>query len=85
MVIFFWPVLENLMQIGFVSQAIPYVVIAMLITFKNLPVFAQLLLIALSLISAALTFVLSASTLASAAREMLGLKEGQIEDMARKR
>lgn len=82
---FFGSILASLVQTGLHPAALSQALLMMAVVAKNLPVAAQLLLIAVSLVLVALGFVLSTATLASAAREMLGLKEGQIEDLRRRR
>lgn len=83
--LFFGPVLAALIQTGINPEAMAQALVMMTIAAKNLPTWAQLVLIAASVALVALSFVLSTATLASAAREMLGLKEGQIPDLRRRR
>lgn len=83
--LFFGPVLAALFQTGLNAAAIGQALVMATITAKNLPLAAQLLLIVVTLALVALGFVLSTATLASAARAMLGLKDGQIEDLRRRR
>ncbi|MHA6718770.1 hypothetical protein ACX40Y_04890 [Sphingomonas sp. RS6] len=82
--LFFGPILALLLQTGINPDALAQALIMMTIAARNLPVAAQLVLIAGTLALVAISFVLSAATLASAARVMLGLTEGQIPDLRRR-
>jgi len=83
--LFFLPALLLLLQSGLNGAAITQTVLLIVVSAKNLPILAQLLLVTALLILMALSFVLTTATLASAARMMLGLKDGQIEDLRRRR
>ena len=82
--LFFLPALSLLMQSGLNAAAIAQTLLMIVIAAKNMPAVAQLVLIAALLILMALSFVLTTATLASAARMMLGLRDGQIEDLRRR-
>lgn len=82
--LFFLPALSLLVQSGFNAAALGQTLLMIVIAAKNLPAVAQLFLIAALLVLTALSFVLTTATLASAARMMLGLKDGQIEDLRRR-
>jgi hypothetical protein len=82
---FFAPVLGDLFATGLPAETLAQALVRVTLAGRALPVFAQLTLIVGSLVLMALGFVLSTATLASAARAMLGLKEGQIEDLRRAR
>lgn len=83
--LFFLPALLLLLQSGLNGAAITQTVLLIVVSAKNLPILAQLLLVTALLVLMALSFVLTTATLASAARMMLGLKDGQIEDLRRRR
>lgn len=83
--LFFLPILAALVQTGLNGQALAETLLMIVLAAKNLPAAAQLLLVSGMLALVALSFVLTTATLASAARTMLGLKEGQIEDLRRLR
>lgn len=83
--LFFLPTLALLAQSGLNGAAIVQTLLMLVIAAKNLPILAQLVLVAGLLVLMALSFVLNTATLASAARMMLGLKDGQIEDLRRQR
>ena len=83
--LFFLPALSLLLQSGLNGAALTQTVLMIVVAAKNLPVVAQLVLVAALLALMALSFVLTTATLASAARLMLGLKDGQIEDLRRRR
>lgn len=83
--LFFLPALSLLLQSGLNGAAVTQTLLMIVVAAKNLPVAAQLILVAASLALMALGFVLTTATLASAARMMLGLKDGQIEDLRRHR
>ncbi len=83
--LFFLPMLAALAQTGLNGQALAETLLMIVLAAKNLPAAAQLLLVSGMLALAALSFVLTTATLASAARTMLGLKDGQIEDLRRPR
>ncbi|WP_084583752.1 hypothetical protein [Sphingomonas azotifigens] len=82
---FFAPILADLSRTGLHGEALAQTLVMITIAGRSLPAIAQLALITGSVILAALGFVLTTATLASAARELLGLKEGQIEDLRRRR
>lgn len=82
---FFAPVLGDLFATGLRTGTLAQALVRVTLAGRALPVFGQLTLIVGSLVLMALGFVLSTATLASAARAMLGLKEGQIEDLRRAR
>jgi hypothetical protein len=82
---FFLPILATLVQAGVNAQAVMQTVLMLVIAAKNLPAAAQVLLVCGMLALVALGFVLMTATLASAARTMLGLQDGQIEDLQRAR
>lgn len=82
---FFAPVLGDLFATGLPAETVAQALVRVTLAGRALPVFGQLTLIVGSLVLMALGFVLSTATLASAARAMLGLKEGQIEDLRRAR
>lgn len=82
--LFFWPALSLLVQSGLNAAALSQTLLMIVIAAKNLPLLAQLALVAALLALMALSFVLTTATLASAARMMLGLKDGQIEDLRRR-
>lgn len=82
---FFAPVLGDLFANGLRAETLAQALVRVTLAGRALPVFAQFTLIVGSLVLMALGFVLSTATLASAARAMLGLKEGQIEDLRRVR
>lgn len=82
---FFAPVLGDLFATGLPAGTVAQALVRVTLAGRALPVFGQLTLIVGSLVLMALGFVLSTATLASAARAMLGLKEGQIEDLRRAR
>lgn len=82
---FFAPVLGDLFATGLRAETLAQALVRVTLAGRALPVFGQLTLIVGSLVLMALGFVLSTATLASAARAMLGLKEGQIEDLRRAR
>jgi len=84
MLIFFMPVVETVFQSDLTPQALIDAMMMFLVQAMNLPIGAQLIVIALVLILTALGFVLVTATLASAARELLGLKEGQLPDLSRR-
>lgn len=83
--LFFLPAVALLAQSGLNSTALAQTLLMLVIAAKNLPILSQLALVVGLLVLMALSFVLNAATLASAARMMLGLKEGQIEDLRRRR
>lgn len=83
--VFFLPVLTALGQAGINGPALLEALLMIAVAAKNLPPVSQLLLVSAMLALTALGFVLATATLASAARTMLGLKEGQIEDLRRRR
>lgn len=83
--LFFLPMLAALAQTGLNGQALAETLLMIVLAAKNLPAAAQLLLVSGMLALVALSFVLTTATLASAARTMLGLKDGQIEDLRRPR
>ncbi|WP_294334668.1 hypothetical protein [uncultured Sphingomonas sp.] len=83
--LFFLPTLALLAQSGLNGTAIVQTLLMLVIAAKNLPILAQLVLVVGLLVLMALSFVLNTATLASAARMMLGLKDGQIEDLRRQR
>ncbi len=82
--LFFWPALSLLVQSGLNAAALSQTLLMIVIAAKHLPLLAQLALVAALLALMALSFVLTTATLASAARMMLGLKDGQIEDLRRR-
>nr|WP_315384159.1 hypothetical protein [uncultured Sphingomonas sp.] len=82
---FFLPILGTLVQTGANPQAVMEMVLMLVLAAKNLPAAAQVLLVSGMLALVALGFVLMTATLASAARTMLGLQDGQIEDLRRSR
>ncbi|SFK22540.1 hypothetical protein SAMN03159338_3590 [Sphingomonas sp. NFR04] len=82
---FFLPILGTLVQTGANAQAVMEMVLMLVLAAKNLPAAAQVLLVSGMLALVALGFVLMTATLASAARTMLGLQDGQIEDLRRSR
>ncbi|WP_294257147.1 hypothetical protein [uncultured Sphingomonas sp.] len=83
--LFFLPILATLGQTGANVQALMETVLMIVLAAKNLPAASQLLLVSGMLALVALGFVLMTATLASAARTMLGLQDGQIEDLRRAR
>jgi len=83
--VFFLPLLATLAQIGVNGQAMVETLLMLVLAAKNLPAVSQLILVSGLLALMALSFVLATATLASAARTMLGLKDGQIEDLRRDR
>ncbi|WP_066726652.1 hypothetical protein [Sphingomonas pituitosa] len=83
--VFFAPVLATLVQTGINDRALIETLLMMAIAAKNLPAISQLMLVSAMLALMALGFVLATATLASAARTMLGLQDGQIEDLRRRR
>jgi hypothetical protein len=83
--VFFLPLLATLAQIGVNGQAMVETLLMLVLAAKNLPAVSQLILVSGLLALMALSFVLATATLASAARMMLGLKDGQIEDLRRNR
>lgn len=83
--LFFLPALSLLLQSGLNGAALTQTVLMIVVAAKNFPVVAQLVLVAALLALMVLSFVLTTATLASAARLMLGLKDGQIEDLRRRR
>lgn len=82
---FFLPILGTLVQTGANPQAVMETLLMLVLAAKNLPAAAQVLLVSGMLALVALSFVLMTATLASAARTMLGLQDGQIEDLRRSR
>ncbi|MET3713577.1 MFS family permease [Sphingomonas trueperi] len=82
--LFFLPILATLVQTGANAQALMETLLMIVLAAKNLPAASQVLLVSAMLVLAALSFVLMTATLASAARTMLGLQDGQIEDLRRK-
>lgn len=84
MLIFFLPVVQMLVQSDFGAGALQDALLMMVVVAINLPTLSQIAVIALMLILTALGFVLVTATLASAARELLGLKEGQLPDLSRR-
>lgn len=82
---FFSPMLMTLLQTGINGRALMETLLMVVLTAKNLPAVSQLILVSAMLALMALSFVLATATLASAARTMLGLQEGQIEDLRRRR
>ena len=83
--LFFMPILGALVQTGVNAQALMETLLMIVLAAKNLPAISQLLLVSGMLALVALSFVLMTATLASAARTMLGLQDGQIEDLRRSR
>lgn len=83
--LFFLPTLAMLAQTGVNSHAVAELLLMIVIAAKNLPAMSQLILVAAVLALMALSFVLTTATLASAARMMLGLKDGQLEDLRKRR
>lgn len=83
--LFFLPALLLLAQSGLNGTALAQTLLMLVLAAKNLPILSQLVLVVGLLVLMALSFVLNTATLASAARMMLGLKEGQIEDLRRQR
>lgn len=83
--VFFLPVLTTLVQAGINGRALAETLLMIVVAAKNLPAASQLILVSAMLALTALSFVLATATLASAARTMLGLKDGQIEDLRRRR
>lgn len=83
--LFFLPALLLLAQSGPNSAALGQTLLMIVVAAKNLPIFSQLVLVVGLIVLMALSFVLNTATLASAARIMLGLKGGQIEDLRRRR
>ncbi len=84
MLIFFWPVVQAVPQLRFGPDALSDMLLLMAAQAMNLSTLSQVIVIALALILIALGFVLVTATLASAARELLGLKEGQLPDLRRR-
>ncbi|WP_313539499.1 hypothetical protein [Sphingomonas sp.] len=82
---FFLPILATLIQTGANAQALMETVLMLALAAKNLPAASQVVLVSGILALTALSFVLMTATLASAARTMLGLQDGQIEDLRRPR
>jgi len=82
---FFSPMLMTLLQTGINGRALMETLLMVVLAAKNLPAVSQLILVSAMLALMALSFVLATATLASAARTMLGLQEGQIEDLRRRR
>ncbi|WP_126002447.1 hypothetical protein [Sphingomonas sp. ABOLE] len=83
--LFFLPILSTLVQTGANAQALMETLLMIVLAAKNLPAISQLLLVSGMLALVALGFVLMTATLANAARTMLGLQDGQIEDLRRSR
>ncbi len=83
--LFFLPILGALLQTGVNAQALMETLLMIVLAAKNLPAASQVLLVSGMLALVALSFVLMTATLASAARTMLGLQDGQIEDLRRRR
>ncbi len=83
--LFFLPLLTPLAQIGLNAAALGETLLMIVLAAKNLPAASQLLLVSGMLALTALSFVLATATLASAARTMLGLQDGRIEDLRRPR
>lgn len=83
MLAFFWPVVR---AVPGLSGPDPLSNLLLLLTARAmaLPTLSQLVVIAAALLLTALGFILVAATLASAARELLGLKEGQLPDLSRR-
>jgi hypothetical protein len=79
--LFFLPILATLVQTGAHAQALMETILMIVLAAKNLPAVSQVLLVSGMLALVALGFVLMTATLASAARTMLGLQDGQIEDL----
>ncbi|MET0309177.1 MAG: hypothetical protein ABW023_10770 [Sphingomonas sp.] len=84
MLIFFQPVVQAVLQSGLSSAGLISAMLLLVVEAMNLPASSQVIVIALALILTALGFVLVTATLASAARELLGLKEGQLPDLRRR-
>jgi hypothetical protein len=84
MLIFFLPVVQTVLQSDFNPEVLLGAMMMMVVQAMNLPTLSQIIVIALVLILTALGFVLVTATLASAARELLGLKEGQLPDLRRR-
>jgi len=82
---FFLPILATLVQTGANAQALMETLLMIVLAAKNLPAASQVVLVSGILSLTALGFVLMTATFASAARTMLGLQDGQIEDLRRKR
>jgi hypothetical protein len=82
--VFFGPAVDAMLHSGGNPVAMTDAAMMMLVLAMNLPIISQLIVIALILILTALGFVLVTATLASAARELLGLKEGQLPDLSRR-
>lgn len=82
---FFLPLLAALAETGLNGEALLQTALLIVLAAKNLPTILQLILVSALLALTALSFVLATATLASAARTMLGLKDGQIEDLRRRR
>jgi len=85
MLAFFWPVVQAVLQDqAGADLAGGGVMMLLVVQAMNLPTLSQIIVMALVLILIALGFVLVTATLASAARELLGLKEGQLPDLSRR-
>jgi hypothetical protein len=85
MLIFFLPVIQTMLQSGPSPEVFVGGMMMLVVQAMNLPPSSQVIVIALVLILTALGFVFVTATLASAARELLGLKEGQLPDLRRKK
>ncbi|MGN8001224.1 hypothetical protein [Sphingomonas sp. 22176] len=79
--VFLLPILATLGQTGANLQALMETMLMLVLAAKNLPAASQVALVSGILALTALGFVLMTATLASAARTMLGLQDGQIEDL----
>lgn len=84
MLIFFLPVVQTVLQSDLSPEVLLGALMMMVVQAMNLPTLSQIIVIALVLVLTALGFVLVTATLASAARELLGLKEGQLPDLSRR-
>ncbi|MBC9034335.1 hypothetical protein IAG41_18250 [Sphingomonas sp. JC676] len=85
MLIFFWPVVQAVLQSDFSPDMLLGGVMMMLVVqAMNLSTLSQIIVMALVFVLIALGFVLVTATLASVARELLGLKEGQLPDLSRR-
>ncbi|WP_010545637.1 hypothetical protein, partial [Sphingomonas elodea] len=84
LLLFFLPVLSLLVQSGINGASMMQAMLMIVVSAKNMSAVVQLLFIVSVLALVALGFVLTTATLASAAREMLGLKDGRIEDLRRR-
>lgn len=83
--LFFLPILATFVETGFNDRAVMETLLMLVLAAKNLPAISQFILLCSILALMALSFVLVTATLASAARTMLGLRDGQIQDLRRAR